>query len=178
MANFGSIYVSFWCALGTLGASLGAIGHYLGNLVDPRVKIRSSCWPQVQLRLQFGIHLGVIFLTKVLDFLSKLTLQEKPTIRINYCFILCRFSDPGTLIFELSPARELNFQKTQQSTQFQKSDEKCLQKGSPQMPQFAFWWLFGCAFSPFQPPDESWMLPKAPKTPTWALEDPKKCSFR
>ena len=91
--------MSFWCALGTPGATLGAIGHYLGNLVDPRVKIRSSCWSQVQLKLQFGIHLGVIFPTKVVYFLGKVASQNKPTIKSNLCSIFVPFQWPLDLDF-------------------------------------------------------------------------------
>ena len=77
--------------MGTPGATLGAIGHYLGNLVDPRVKIRSSYGPLVELRLQFGIHLGVIFPTKVVYFLGKVASQNKPTIKSNLCSIFVPF---------------------------------------------------------------------------------------
>ena len=77
--------------LGTPGATLGAIGHYMGNLVDPRVKMSSSCWSQVQLRLPFGINLGVIFPTKVVYFLGKVASQNKPTIKSNLCSIFVPF---------------------------------------------------------------------------------------
>ena len=44
------IFSSFWQPLGTLGATLGAIGHHLGNHVDPRVKMTSSSGAPGQLR--------------------------------------------------------------------------------------------------------------------------------
>ena len=54
--QFEFILAPFWQPLGTLGTTLGAIGHHLGNLVDPRVKIRSSLYPHGQLWFQFGVH--------------------------------------------------------------------------------------------------------------------------
>ena len=55
------IFSSFWQPLGTLGATLGAIGHHFGNHVDPRLKIRSSYGAPGQLRFQFGLPFGAVF---------------------------------------------------------------------------------------------------------------------
>ena len=54
------IFSSFWQPLGTLGATLAAIGHHLGNHVDPRLKISSSCGAPDQLRFQFWIPFGAV----------------------------------------------------------------------------------------------------------------------
>ena len=72
------IFSSFWQPLGTLGATLGAIGHHLDNHVDPRVKIVEFSSAQVRLRLQFGVHFGDMFLQKVHNFIENLLPKAVP----------------------------------------------------------------------------------------------------
>ena len=79
--HFGSILAPFWQPLGTLGTTLGAIGHHLGNLVDPRVKIGSSVYPHGQLRFQFGVHLGATFSQKLYIFFKTLLPTTTPQSR-------------------------------------------------------------------------------------------------
>ena len=55
------IFSSFWQPLGTLGATLGAIGHHLGNHVDPRVKMTSLSGAPGQLRCPiWGTFLSMV----------------------------------------------------------------------------------------------------------------------
>ena len=110
--HFGSILAPFWQPLGTLGTTLGAIGHHLGNLVDPRVKITSSSSAQVRFSLQFGVDFGGHFLQKLHNFIENWLPKTIPQPNAFCIRFLCNFSDPRTLIFELSPARERDFQKT------------------------------------------------------------------
>ena len=112
LKTLGGILASFWHPLDTLGATLGAIGHHLGNHVDPRVKITSSSGAPGQLRCPIWGTFLSIFQPKLNNFFENLLPKTIP--QPNACFIrfLCNFSDPRTLIFELSPARERNPQKT------------------------------------------------------------------
>ena len=116
LKTLGSILASFWHPLDTLGATLGAIGHHLGNLVDPRVKIRSSGNPRGQLRFQFGSNLVSIWESlfhKNRIFSSKNCFPQQPHNQVQFLFdFCCNYHDPGTLNFELPPAREHDFQKT------------------------------------------------------------------
>ena len=60
LKTLGGILASFWHPLDTLGATLGAIGHHLGNHVDPRVKMRSSYGAPGQLRCSiWGTFLSI-----------------------------------------------------------------------------------------------------------------------
>ena len=77
------IFSSFWQPLGTLGATLGAIGHHLGNLVDPRVNIGSSFYPHGQLRFQFCVHLGAAFSQKSYIFFKNAS-HNNPTIKSSF----------------------------------------------------------------------------------------------
>ena len=102
------IFSSFWQPLGTLGATLGAIGHHLGNHVDPRLKMGSLCGAPGQLRFQFGVPSGAVFEPKLSNFFENLLPKTIPQPNAFVIRFLCNFSDPRTLIFELSPARERN----------------------------------------------------------------------
>ena len=105
------IFSSFWQPLGTLGATLGAIGHHLGNHVDPRLKIGSSYGAPGQLRFQFGVPFGAVFEPKLNNFFENLLPKTIPQPNAWFIRFLCNFSDTRTLIFELPPARERNSQK-------------------------------------------------------------------
>ena len=112
LKTLGGILASFWHPLDTLGATLGTIGHHLGNHVDPRVKISSSISAQVCPRLQFGVPFGAVFEPKLNNFFENLLPKTIPQPNAWFIRFLCNFSDTRTLIFELSPARERNSQKT------------------------------------------------------------------
>ena len=110
--DLGRHFSSFWQPLGTLGATLGAIGHHLGNHVDPRLKMRSSCGAPGQLRFQFGFPFGAVFQPKLNNFFENWLPKTISRSKALFIRFLCNFSDPRTLIFELSPARERNFHGT------------------------------------------------------------------
>ena len=112
LKTLGGILASFWHPLDTLGATLCAIGHHLGNHVDPRVKIRGSSSAQVWPRLQFGVPFEAVFVPKLNNFFENLLPKTIPQPNAWFIRFLCNFSDTRTLIFELSPARERNSQKT------------------------------------------------------------------
>ena len=112
LKTLGVILASFWHPLDTLGATLGAIGHHLGNHVDPGVKISSSSGAPGQLRFQIGVPLGAFFQPKLHNFFENWLPETIPQPNAFFIRFLSNFSDPRTLIFELSPARERNFQKT------------------------------------------------------------------
>ena len=117
--NFGSILVPFWLHFGSLWAPLeplwrhwAPLGHHLGNLVDPRVKMGSCGDPRGQLMFQFGVHLGATFSQKSHIFFKKWLPTTTPQSRVVFIWFFWNFSDPGTLNIELPPAREHDFQKT------------------------------------------------------------------
>ena len=112
LKTLGGILASFWHPLDTLGATLGAIGHHLGNHVDPRVKIGGSSSAQVCPRLQFGVPFWAVCEPKLNNFFENLLPKTIPQPNAWFIRFLCNFSDTRTLIFELSPARERNSQKT------------------------------------------------------------------
>ena len=112
LKTLGGILASFWHPLDILGATLGAIGHHLGNHVDPRVKMRSLCGAPGQLRFQLGFPVGAIFEPKLNNVFENLLPKAIPQPNAFVIRFLFNFSDPRTLIFELSPARERNSQKT------------------------------------------------------------------
>ena len=110
--DLGRHFSSFGQPMGTLGATLGAIGHHLGNHVDPRVKMRSSSGAPGQLRCPIWGNFLSIVQPKLNNFFENLLPKTIPQPNAFFIRFLCNFSDPRTLIFELSPARERNFQKT------------------------------------------------------------------
>ena len=112
LKTLGGILASFWHPLDTLGATLGAIGHHLGNHVDPRVKIRSSSGAPGQLRCPIWGTFWSIFQPRLNNFFENWLPKTIPQPNAFVIRFLCNFSDARTLIFELSPARERNFQKT------------------------------------------------------------------
>ena len=75
-----------------------------------------------------------------------------------------------TLKIELSPARELNSQKTSKFAGFQKSHQNCPQKGSPKMSHFAFLTLFGL---PQDPSGGSGCAPNVPQRAKSLILGPK-----
>ena len=112
LKTLGGILASFWHPLDTLGATLGAIGHHLGNHVDPRMKMRSSSGAPGQLRCPIWCTFLNIFQPKLNNFFENWVPKTIPQPNAFFIRFLCNFSDPRTLIFELSPARERNFHKT------------------------------------------------------------------
>ena len=97
--QFEFILAPFWQPLGTLGTTLGAIGHHLGNLVDPRVKIRSSVYPPGQLRFHFSVHSGVTCCIKSVYFRPKMASHNNPTIKCSVYLIFVAISmTPGPWI--------------------------------------------------------------------------------
>ena len=111
LKTLGGILASFWHPLDTLGATLGAIGHHLGNHVDPRVKMSSSCGESGQLRCPIWGTFWSIFQPRLNNFFENWLPKTIPQPNAFFIRFLCNFSDPRTLIFELSPARERNSQK-------------------------------------------------------------------
>ena len=85
------IFSSFWQPLGTLGATLGAIGHHLGNHVDPRLKISSSCGAPGQLRFQFGLPFGAVFEPKFV-FSLKTCFPKQSHNQMHFLFDFCAIS--------------------------------------------------------------------------------------
>ena len=112
LKTLGGILASFWHPLDTLGATLGAIGHHLGNHVDPRVKVRSSCGAPGQLRCPIWGTFWSIFQTRLNNFFENWLPKTIPQPNAWFIRFSCNFNDTRTLIFELSPARERNSQKT------------------------------------------------------------------
>ena len=112
LKTLGGILASFWHPLDTLGATLGAIGHHLGNHVDPRVKIRSLCGAPGLLRCPIWGTFWSMFQPRLNNFFENRLPKTIPQPNAWFIRFLCNFSDTRTLIFELSPARERNSQKT------------------------------------------------------------------
>ena len=70
------------------------VGPPVAYLADPKIDKKSlKC-----------IHVGIFFFKKVCP-------KTGPQARSLVIQVACNFGDPGTLFFELSPARELHFSK-------------------------------------------------------------------
>ena len=98
--------------LASFGATFGTIGCHLDNLVHQRLKMSSSSGTPGQLRCPIWCAFWSIFQPRLNNFFENRLPKTIPQPNALVIWFLSNFSDPRTLIFELSPARERNFQKT------------------------------------------------------------------
>ena len=129
--HFGSILAPFWQPLGTLGTTLGAIGFHLGNLVDPRVKIRSSGNPRGQLRFQFGVHLGATFSQKSHMFIKKLLPTITPQSSAVFIWFFAISMTPGPWILSSRLHGSTIFKKLPRWPKASRKHPKVIQKSCP-----------------------------------------------
>ena len=103
--HFGSL----WAPLEPLWAPLGTTW---ATMLTQGCKWQGSCGALGQLRFQFGVPFGAVFEPTLNNFFENLLPKTIPQPNAWFIRFLCNFSDTRTLIFELSPARERNSQKT------------------------------------------------------------------
>ena len=113
-----------WAPLVTTWATLSTQGWKWGVRTGPKSNL--SC--------NWGSIWESFFQPKWYIFSEKWLPKTSPQSRAICARFLCHFSDPWTLFFELSPARELNFQKNYlDSWKLQKSSPKWSKIGAQRL---------------------------------------------
>ena len=119
-ASFGHTFWRPWTAFslhfGSLWAPLEPLWAPLGTtwatMLTQGCKWAGSSGALGQLRFQLGVPFGAVFEPTLNNFFENLLPKTIPQPNAFFIRCLSNFNDPRTLIFELSPARERNSQKT------------------------------------------------------------------